>query len=220
MGRGFLAHLRRDQGRHHARRRRSQGTRRVGGLPALGRGEVTRDPRRRPARPVPVPPSRPHPCLRRHHAGTEVVARRRPRSRDRHLERECRRDPDRFGRARRSNLASVQNEFSPKHPGSIDELRFCAAHDIAFLPWSPLGGTGGGASSVGDRFSAFRDVGDAHGVSPQQVVLAWELALDPHVIPIPGARRAAPITDSAKAADLELTPEEVTRLSESVAIFD
>lgn len=118
------------------------------------------------------------------------------------------------------NLASVQNEFSPKHPGSIDELRFCAAHDIAFLPWSPLGGTGGGARSVGDRFSAFRGVGDAHGVSPQQAVLAWELALDPHVLPIPGARRAASITDSAKAADLELTADEVTRLSESVGIFD
>lgn len=118
------------------------------------------------------------------------------------------------------NLASVQNEFSPKHPGSIDELRFCADHDIAFLPWSPLGGTGGGARDVGDRFAAFRDVGDAHGVSPQQAVLAWELALDPHVIPIPGARRAASITDSAKAADLELAPDEVTRLSESVGIFD
>lgn len=118
------------------------------------------------------------------------------------------------------NLASVQNEFSPKHPGSIDELRFCADHGIAFLPWSPLGGTGGGARSVGDRYSAFRDVGDAHGVSPQQAVLAWELALDPCVIPIPGARRAASISDSAKAADLELTAAEVTRLSESVGIFD
>ena len=118
------------------------------------------------------------------------------------------------------NLASVQNEFSPKHPGSIDELRFCADNDIAFLPWSPLGGTGGGASSVGDRYSVFREVGAAHGVSPQQAVLAWELALDPHVIPIPGARRAASITDSAKAADLELTADEVTRLSESVGIFD
>jgi len=118
------------------------------------------------------------------------------------------------------NLASVQNEFSPKHPGSIDELRFCADNDIAFLPWSPLGGTGGGASSVGDRYSVFREVGAAHGVSPQQAVLAWELALDPHVIPIPGARRAASITDSAKAADMELTADEVTRLSESVGIFD
>lgn len=118
------------------------------------------------------------------------------------------------------NLASVQNEFSPKHPGSIGELRFCGENGIAFLPWSPLGGTGGGARRVGDRFSAFRDVGEAHGVSPQQAVLAWELALGPHVIPIPGARRAASIIDSAKAADLELSADDVTRLSESVGIFD
>jgi aryl-alcohol dehydrogenase-like predicted oxidoreductase len=118
------------------------------------------------------------------------------------------------------NLASVQNEFSPKHPGSIDELRFCGERDIAFLPWSPLGGTGGGARRVGDRFSAFREVGEARGVSPQQAVLAWELALGSHVIPIPGARRAASITDSAQAANLELSADEVTRLSESVGIFD
>jgi aryl-alcohol dehydrogenase-like predicted oxidoreductase len=118
------------------------------------------------------------------------------------------------------NLASVQNEFSPKHPGSIGELRFCAERDIAFLPWSPLGGTGGGARRVGDRFSVFREVAEAHEVSPQRVVLAWELALGPNVIPIPGARRAASITDSAQAADLELSADEVTRLSESVGIFD
>jgi len=118
------------------------------------------------------------------------------------------------------NLASVQNEFSPQHPGSIDELRYCGEHGIAFLPWSPLGGTGGGGRGVGDRFTAFREVGAALGVSPQQVVLAWELALDPHVIPIPGARRAASIIDSAKAADLELSADDVTRLSQSVGIWN
>lgn len=118
------------------------------------------------------------------------------------------------------NLASVQNEFSPKHPASIDELRYCGEHGIAFLPWSPLGGTGGGARGVGDRFSAFGDLAQVHEVSPQQVVLAWELALDPHVIPIPGARRAASVIDSAKAADLELSSDEVTALSRSVGIDD
>ncbi|TQJ30265.1 aldo/keto reductase [Microbacterium sp. SLBN-146] len=116
------------------------------------------------------------------------------------------------------NLASVQNEFSPRHPGSIGELQYCAERDIAFLPWSPLGGTGGGARSVGDRFSDFREVGEDHGVSPQQIVLAWELALDPHVIPIPGARRAESIQDSAKAVELELSADEIARLSRSVGI--
>ena len=51
-------------------------------------------------------------------------------------------------------------------------------------------------------------------------MLAWELALDPHVIPIPGARRPASIIDSAKAADLELSADEVEALSRSVGITD
>jgi aryl-alcohol dehydrogenase-like predicted oxidoreductase len=38
------------------------------------------------------------------------------------------------------------------------------------------------------------------------------------VIPIPGARRATSITDSAQAADLELSTDEVDRLSRSVGI--
>ncbi|WP_454116795.1 aldo/keto reductase [Microbacterium aurum] len=116
------------------------------------------------------------------------------------------------------NLVSVQNEFSPRHPGSYGELRYCDEHGIAFLPWSPLGGTGGGGRTVGERFGVFREIGDAHGVSPQQVVLAWELALSPVVVPIPGARRAASITDSAAAADLVLTDDEVSRCSDAVGI--
>ncbi|GAA2082451.1 aldo/keto reductase [Microbacterium hatanonis] len=115
-------------------------------------------------------------------------------------------------------LASVQNEFSPRHPGSIDELRHCSENGIAFLPWSPLGGTGGGARTVGDRFAAFAEIARAHDVSPQRVVLAWELALGETVIPIPGARRASSIVDSASAADLVLSDDEVARCSFSVGI--
>ncbi|QCR39405.1 aldo/keto reductase [Microbacterium sp. SGAir0570] len=116
------------------------------------------------------------------------------------------------------NVTSVQNEFSPRHPGSYDELRYCVDRGIAFLPWSPLGGTGGGARSIGDRFAVFGEVARAHDVSPQQVVLAWELGLGDTVIPIPGARRAESIVDSAKAVDLELSGDERARLSHSVGI--
>jgi aryl-alcohol dehydrogenase-like predicted oxidoreductase len=108
-------------------------------------------------------------------------------------------------------LASVQNEFSPKFRCSEDGLDFCAERGIAFLPWSPLGGTGGAARDVGERFAAFAEIGRDHGVSPQQVVLAWELSLSECVIPIPGARRPESILDSAKAADLQLSEEELQR---------
>ncbi len=112
-------------------------------------------------------------------------------------------------------LVSVQNEFSPRFRSSQDELDFCGEHGIAFLPWSPLGGTGGGAKAVAEKYPAFAQVAAEHGVSPQQVVLAWELSLGEHVIPIPGARRPESITDSALAADLELTEDELASCNKS-----
>ena len=103
-------------------------------------------------------------------------------------------------------LVSVQNQFSPAHRSSLVELKHCAELGIAFLPWSPLG----------SRHAAFAQIAAVHGVSPQQVTLAWELSLAPIVIPIPGASRPASIQDSAKAAELELTAAEVAALTETV----
>jgi aryl-alcohol dehydrogenase-like predicted oxidoreductase len=108
-------------------------------------------------------------------------------------------------------VASVQNEFSPRFRRSEGELAWCAANRIAFLPWSPLGGIGRGRD-LGGRHRAFADVAEAHGVSPQQVALAWELAKAPVVIPIPGASRPETITDSLAAAGLRLSDDELARL--------
>ncbi len=106
---------------------------------------------------------------------------------------------------------AVQNQFSPSHLQSITEMEYCAQAGLAFLPWSPLGGIRG-AGALGGRHTAFQEVADAHGVSPQQVALAWELALAAVVIPIPGASRPESIIDSAKAADLVLTSDDLARL--------
>ncbi|MBT2499140.1 aldo/keto reductase [Agromyces sp. ISL-38] len=109
-------------------------------------------------------------------------------------------------------LVSVQNQFSPAFGSSLGELEHCAALSIAFLPWSPLGGIRR-AGDVGQDHAAFQDVADAHGVSPQQVALAWELALAPVVIPIPGSSRPESIQDSVRAAELALTDDELAELS-------
>ena len=115
-------------------------------------------------------------------------------------------------------LAAVQNEFSPTFfHTSRGELRHCGEHGIAFVPWSPLGGTGGGAAAVGERFPQIARIAKAHGVSPQQVVLAWEIGLGDHVIPIPGASRPESITDSAAAMTLALTDEERAELDQIIA---
>lgn len=132
-------------------------------------------------------------------------------------------------------LVSVQNRYSPAVRTAEPELRLCERLGLAFLPWSPLGGispsvldlpaagpagatadaTAGGA--VATPLAAFHRVAAARGVSPQRVALAWLLAHSPAMVPIPGARRPASIRDSAGAADLALTPDELAALTGSAA---
>ena len=108
-------------------------------------------------------------------------------------------------------LVSVQNQFSPAFRSSRGELDHCARLGIAFLPWSPLGGIRN-AGELGSRHAAFAEIANTHGVSPQQVTLAWQLSLADVVIPIPGASRPESIEDSVRAAELELSDEELARL--------
>ncbi|WP_166844971.1 aldo/keto reductase [Isoptericola sp. BMS4] len=109
-------------------------------------------------------------------------------------------------------LASVQNQFSPAFRSSQGELEHCADLGVAFLPWSPLGGIAN-AKDLAARHGVFQEVADEVGTSVHQVTLAWELALAPVVVPIPGASRPASVRDSAGAPELELTAEQVARLS-------
>lgn len=110
-------------------------------------------------------------------------------------------------------LVSVQNQFSPKFRTSLPELALCTELGLAFLAWSPLGGMSE-AGDLGDRFAPFAEVARTHGVSPQQVCLAWELSLSDVVIPIPGASRTESLEDSLKAAELKLDDEELELLGQ------
>jgi aryl-alcohol dehydrogenase-like predicted oxidoreductase len=108
------------------------------------------------------------------------------------------------------DLVSVQNQLSLEFGSPIDkgEVELCERHGIAFLPWSPLGGISKAADAPGAH-DPVREAADAHGVSPQQVALAWLLSLSPVVIPIPGASRPESILDSVEAVGLELSHEEL-----------
>jgi aryl-alcohol dehydrogenase-like predicted oxidoreductase len=108
------------------------------------------------------------------------------------------------------DVAAVQNQLSLEYRSPIakGEVEHCERHGIAFLAWSPLGGIPRAGEAAG-RHEAVRAAAGAHGVSPQQVALAWLLALSPAVIPIPGASRPESIQDSVRAVELELTRDEL-----------
>ncbi|MGV9267268.1 aldo/keto reductase [Kitasatospora sp. NPDC003701] len=118
-----------------------------------------------------------------------------------------------------AGLVSVQNRFSPAVRTAEPELRLSERLGLAFLPWSPLGGLSRSAvdrpADTAVAPAAFHRIAAERGVSPQRIALAWLLALSPAVVPIPGARRAASIRDSAAAADLVLEPAELAALARS-----
>jgi aryl-alcohol dehydrogenase-like predicted oxidoreductase len=110
-------------------------------------------------------------------------------------------------------LVSVQNQFSPGYRSSAGELAHCAAVGLAWLPWSPFGGVSA-AGSLDAEAPAFAEVAAELDVSVYQVTLAWHLAQADIVLPIPGATRPESIVDSAAAADLVLSPDQLARLQE------
>ncbi|MDR1448370.1 MAG: aldo/keto reductase [Candidatus Ancillula sp.] len=108
-------------------------------------------------------------------------------------------------------LIAVQNQYSPAHQETLDTLEYTKKKNLAFLPWSPLGGFRNPELLTKDQ--PFEEVGKNHDVSKQQVILAWELAQSEHVIPIPGFRRIQTLEDSLKALALELTSTELETLN-------
>ena len=112
-------------------------------------------------------------------------------------------------------VVSVQNEYSPRYRADADVLERCTALGIAFLPWSPLGGSDQ-AHDVGSHYAAFAEVGAELGASAQEVVLAWLLRLSPVMIPIPGATRPASVESCVRALGLVLSEKQFERLQATV----
>ncbi len=106
-------------------------------------------------------------------------------------------------------IVSVQNRWnvddrSAEKDGVLD---YCAKHQIAFLAYSPFGGTRG--APLLSRVGRLSDEARRRKVSVYELVLAWMLAKSPVAIPIVGARRPESITGSANAADLNLGRDDI-----------
>ena len=109
-------------------------------------------------------------------------------------------------------LSSIENPFSLGQQVMREEMAYAADKGIAYLLWGPLGGLGG-ASTLVDRHPTLGVIASEIGVSPYRVALAWELRQSDTTIPIPGAVTPEQARDSAGAAALELSDEQVARLT-------
>jgi aryl-alcohol dehydrogenase-like predicted oxidoreductase len=137
-------------------------------------------------------------------------------------------------------VAAVQSEYSlwARDP-EADVLPACEELGIGFVPWSPLGqGFLTGAVRVGDSF----DAGDVRsffprftqaamaanqplvqllsafaerlGASPAQIALAWLLAQQPFIVPIPGTRRPERLAENLASCQVLLSDDDLSNIND------
>jgi pyridoxine 4-dehydrogenase len=107
-------------------------------------------------------------------------------------------------------VATVQNLYNLSTRQAEDVLEYCESQGIGFIPWFPLA-----AGKLAEPGGPVAEIAEAHGATPGQVALAWLLARSQVVLPIPGTGSVEHLEENVAAAELELTDDEVARLSEA-----
>jgi pyridoxine 4-dehydrogenase len=102
-------------------------------------------------------------------------------------------------------VVSVQNRYNAGDRSSQAMVDLCDQEGIVFIPWAPIQNT--------DKNVGLRAAAEVHGVSVNQVVLAWLLNQSRQVLPIPGSGSADHVADNVAAAGLELTAAEVEAIT-------
>jgi len=97
------------------------------------------------------------------------------------------------------NVVSVQNLYNASNRASEELLTHCAANQIGFIPWFPLGNrelvaTDGPLTAIASRL----------GCTPAQVALAWLLQHSPVMLPIPGTGSIAHLDENCGGASVQL----------------
>lgn len=103
-------------------------------------------------------------------------------------------------------VVTVQNLYNLANRQDDALVERCAAENIAFAPFFPLGGF------TPLQSDTLTKVAGRLGSSPQQVALAWLLQRSPTVVLIPGTSSVAHLRENIAAADLELPAGAITEL--------
>ncbi|MBZ5713588.1 aldo/keto reductase [Nannocystis pusilla] len=112
-------------------------------------------------------------------------------------------------------IVSVQNRCGvfDRRDFNNGVIPLCEAEKIAYLAYSPVGGSRGKHRVTDDP--TLRRIAANHGVSPFQIALAWLLARSPVIVPIPGASKITSAIDSAAAGALELSSDDIAALEQA-----
>ncbi|WDF75724.1 aldo/keto reductase [Mucilaginibacter sp. AW1-7] len=104
-------------------------------------------------------------------------------------------------------VVSVQNMYSVDNRKWEAELEYTREHNIAFIPWFPLGGGNVKGEEVLKR------VAGKHGATIHQIALSWLLHHSPNILLIPGTSSVKHLEENMKTADIQLSEDDMDVLN-------
>jgi aryl-alcohol dehydrogenase-like predicted oxidoreductase len=114
-----------------------------------------------------------------------------------------------------SEIACVQNRHAPGYERSdtAGVLAACREAGTAFVPFFTIAGRSR-EEAAAERYDAIHAIAEAHDATPAQVRIAWNLALGPHVLAIPGTGDRGHLEQNVAAAALRLTEADLAVLTD------
>ncbi|MFG1621156.1 aldo/keto reductase [Kribbella sp. NPDC049227] len=112
-----------------------------------------------------------------------------------------------------ASVVCVQNSYAIDMRREEDALiRLCAERDIAYVPFFAIAGPKRESDATPEDSSAVEAIAAQHGVSPQQIRLAWTLHQGANVLAIPGTGSPAHLEENIAAGAIRLSPAELAAL--------
>jgi pyridoxine 4-dehydrogenase len=108
-------------------------------------------------------------------------------------------------------IVSVQNLYNLLDRQHEPVLEYCQKHNIAFIPWFPVG-----AGKLAQPGGPLDQVARRHGASVAQLSIAWLLHHSPVMLPIPGTSRVAHLEENIASAGLHLDDAEWSALEKEL----
>lgn len=143
-------------------------------------------------------------------------------------------------------VTCIENQYSMVFREPKDEIfKVCEELGIGFVAYSPLGNgflsgkydantvypEGDFRNKMG-RFSPevmqknqvlldlLKEIADSKNATSAQIVLAWELAQKPWIVPIPGTTKMHRLEENLGGVDIELSPEELKGINAALDALD